>query len=529
VEKIKDVFEKQQRIEKQKITPDLFDAAQRLTNEATKLFEGKDYKKSLGKYQESLSKFIDARNGAKTLGDERLVKAIEIDIHNVKKNIIACENAIGISLSKDAKESFDAGNYEDAITAYKNAIAKFGDAIKDAKEIEDPELVERIEGLIKDAEENIESCKVAIDKREVENLFKESKSLHEKAVELARGGEMFSAKDVFRGTEAKINSAFEVSTKRKFLDATNKLNLLLKTIRDEMNVIDEKIASGIGSVDFSADIFKVKMDGEPEIEIPLEKKEGVLTIERAIYDPCKRDFVEGRLPRMKDWIERHDPGAYWFAMSIQNNTDKTIEEWDVELGFSSALKTEEAKIEGIEIKIPHEAHLKSFKISVPKEYGVVIPKGGAQRVYFKLRAEKPKTTYEISGIFKSEITGDVPIRTKEFKYLCDTGVSAEAVKVELKKTFSEKEAARLALSFKTVQELDRMCDREAKTDEYRGKLLVLRNYTEGFSNNFSKQVDGFSRFMKEEQSGYLDDEYKGKVRRFCTNLVDVWISEFLKG
>jgi len=33
------------------------------------------------------------------------------------------------------------------------------------------------------------------------------------------------------------------------------------------------------------------------------------TIERAIYDPCKRDFIEGRLPRMKEWINRYDPGA----------------------------------------------------------------------------------------------------------------------------------------------------------------------------------------------------------------------------
>ncbi|MCK4475892.1 MAG: hypothetical protein KAU16_04120 [Methanophagales archaeon] len=254
-----------------------------------------------------------------------------------------------------------------------------------------------------------------------------------------------------------------------------------------------------------------------------------MTIERALYDPCKRDFIAPRfLARMKEWINRYDPGAYWYAISIQNNTNETIEEWGVELGFSSALKIEEAKIEGIEYKIPHEAHLGLFKISVPKEYGIVIPKEGAQRVYFKLRAEKPKTTYEISGIFKSAIA-EVPIRAKEFKYLCDAGVSPEAVKVELKKTFSEKDAARLALSFKTIQELDRMCNQDTKTEEYQDKLSVLKNYTEGFSDKFSKQVDDFLRFMKEEQLGYLDDEYKGKVRRFCTNLVDVWISEFLKG
>ena len=265
---------------------------------------------------------------------------------------------------------------------------------------------------------------------------------------------------------------------------------------------------------------------EEQITPPISES---ITIERAIYDPCKRDFIEGQLPRMKEWINRYDPGAYWFATSIQNNTDKTIEEWGVDLEFSSALKIEEAKIEGIEYEIPHEAHLGAFKISVPKEYGIVIPKGGAQRVYFKLRAEKPKTTYKISGVFKSEITGDVLIRAKEFQYLCDAGVPPEAVKAELKKTFSEKEAARLALSFKTVQEIDRMCNQETKTEEYLDKLSALKNYTAGFSDTFTNQVADFSRFMEQEQLGYLDDEYKGKVRRFCTNLVDVWISEFLKG
>jgi superfamily II RNA helicase len=108
-------------------------------------------------------------------------------------------------------------------------------------------------------------------------------------------------------------------------------------------------------------------------------------------------------------------------------------------------------------------------------------------------------------------------------------VSPEAVKAELKKTFSEKDAAMLALSFKTVQELERMCDQEAKIEEYLDKLLVLKNYTEGFSEKFTKHLEEFSRFMKQEQLEYLDDVYKGKVRRFCTNLVDVWIAEFLKG
>ena len=83
-------------------------------------------------------------------------------------------------------------------------------------------------------------------------------------------------------------------------------------------------------------------------------------------------------------------------------------------------------------------------------------------------------------------------------------------------------------SFRIVLELDRMCNRDEKTEDYLDKLLALKNYTEGFSKDFTKQVDDFARFMEQEQIGYLDDEYKVKVRSFCTNLIDVWISEFLK-
>ncbi|CAD6494106.1 MAG: hypothetical protein CHKLHMKO_00626 [Candidatus Argoarchaeum ethanivorans] len=84
---------------------------------------------------------------------------------------------------------------------------------------------------------------------------------------------------------------------------------------------------------------------------------------------------------------------------------------------------------------------------MPKEYGIVIPKGGAQRVYFKLRADKPKTVYEISGVFKCANFEPVTINPKSFTFWCDAGVSLEAVKAELEKTFSEEDAARLANAF----------------------------------------------------------------------------------
>jgi len=323
-------------------------------------------------------------------------------------------------------------------------------------------------------------------------------------------------------------------THARIYRADNKL--FIQDLRSKNGTyLDGEIVYGVSEINKTSEIRLGSAKLKVIVDVPtFEAKAGqLISIERAIYDPCKRNFIEGALPRMKEWINRYDPGAYWFAISIQNNSGKTIEEWGVELETSSALKIREARVEGIDYKIElHETYPEPFKskyiIGVPKEYGIVIPKSGAQRVYFKLRADKPKTTYEISGVFKSEVSGDVPIRAKEFKYLCDAGVSPEAVKAELKKTFSEKDAARLALSFKILQEIDRMCNTGAKTEEYIDRLSVLRNYTEGFSDKFTTQVEEFARFMKQEQLEYLDEEYKARVRRFCTNLVDVWISEFLK-
>ena len=257
------------------------------------------------------------------------------------------------------------------------------------------------------------------------------------------------------------------------------------------------------------------------------------TIERAIYDPCKRDFIERRLPRMKEWINRYDPGAYWFVISIQNNTDRAIEEWGVELETSSALKIREARVEGIDYKIElretyPEPYKNVYAIGVPKEYGIVIPKGGAQRVYFKLRADKPKTVYEISGVFKSAI-GDVPIRAKEFKYLCDAGASPEAVKAELKKTFPEKDAVRLANAFRIAQEIrSSYCNTDTKASEISKEFDILKMYLS--EKEFLDEVEGIQRRINAElrEDERLDDKHVEEVKDFCDKFTEMWIAKFLR-
>jgi len=280
-------------------------------------------------------------------------------------------------------------------------------------------------------------------------------------------------------------------------------------------------------------VFLINVSDAERKESEEVRKEPSINIERGIYDPCKRGFLEGEFRRMKEWVNRHDPYAYWLVLSIQNKTGKAIEEWGVELETSSALKFEEARVEGVEYAIKvYESHPEPFRsryaVGIPKEYGIFIPDGGSHRIYLKMRAEKPKTEYEIRGVFKYAGL-KVPVRPKRFKYLCDARTDAEALRVELEKTYTKRDAARLALAFKIIQEMDRMCERKmAKTGEFLEKLSLLKDYTEGLSGKFTKQVEEFARFMKEEQFEYLDEEYKGRVKNLCTRLIDIWISEFLK-
>jgi uncharacterized Zn finger protein (UPF0148 family) len=147
------------------------------------------------------------------------------------------------------------------------------------------------------------------------------------------------------------------------------------------------------------------------------------------------------------------------------------------------------------------------------------------------------TDINVSPVITLESVRKLEIKDKEvlerIEMLEDELKSIPAVESrdlrQLEAKYGKEDLIRILESFRIVLELDRMCNQDAKTEEYLDELLALKNYTEGFSDNFSRQGDEFSRFMEQEQGEYLQDEYKEKVRRFCTNLVDVWVSEFLKG
>ncbi len=509
---------------------------------------------------EEAKKIASERKSGYNLAFKSISDAERILKETINKGVI-----ISSDLSAKSKQAFDDGNYEESVrlaeelkSLVNNREIKYREArdwIKSAESARqkakefgcDTSEADELLNRARTGFEEGNYAQATSDAGESEKIVKEKKEKAKPEIEVGLSEKTFQPKvweeislNIFNKGNAHakdIEIGLSDEVKVKGLEIIRSLNVGEKR---DLNVSFKPLEVGRVPLDISTD-FKdfegegyedkktVHIDvGEKEKEYKKQKQAEII-VERAIYDPCKHNFIERQLPRMNEWINRYDQGAYWFAISVQNNTDRAIEGWDVDLEFSSALRIKEAKIEGIEYEIPNEAHLGLFKISVPKEYGIVIPKGGAQRVYFKLRADKPKTTYEISGVFKSKITGDVPIRAKEFKYVCDTSVSPEAVKAELKKTFSEKDAARLANTFRIVQEIrSSYCNTDTTAKEINKEFDLLKMYLT--EKAFLDEIEGIQRKINAElrEDERLSEKHVEEVKGFCEKFTEMWIARFLR-
>lgn len=113
--------------------------------------------------------------------------------------------------------------------------------------------------------------------------------------------------------------------------------------------------------------------------------------------------------------------------------------------------------------------------------------------------------------------------------LCDTGVSPEAVKAELKKTFSEKDAARLANTFRIVQEIrSSYCNTDTKAREINKEFDLLKMYfTE---KEFLAEIENIQRRINAElrENERLDEKHVEAVKYFCEKFTEMWIARFLR-
>lgn len=134
----------------------------------------------------------------------------------------------------------------------------------------------------------------------------------------------------------------------------------------------------------------------------------------------------------------------------------------------------------------------------------------------KLREEGYNLLSKIQSFIEKQIKEGIKRETDPTDY----------VSFELRPKYPEKQYLRLMESFRILWRIDKVCDQNVKTEVILEQLDLLKRYIK--SEEFIKHVDDFKGFMEQEQGEYLDDKYRSKIKRFCENLIDIWIAEFLR-
>ena len=278
------------------------------------------------------------------------------------------------------------------------------------------------------------------------------------------------------------------------------------------------------------------------------KKPGLITIERTIYDPTKRNFIISKtrpLTNVKKWIEKNDPSMYWLVMCINNNTNKSIDRWDVKIYLPSVLKILNARIEGVEHILEAQTEKSSeigsirYVFSVPPQLRTTIPSNGSSRMYFKIIADADACgiSYSIKGTVSTP-DAEIPIKEKSFKYSCDANTidnaivtypkgAKDLISSVIRGYYTGKEAVRIIDSFETIIDISN-ADDKTRADDLKSKLKQLRSLI--FEDSLLNKIDEFHRRTEQElfDSGYLDSNYVRRTKQFCEEFIKDWKGEFLR-
>jgi len=202
--------------------PGLFDTAKTLSSQANQLFQQKNYPSALQTYENALSYFTRAHEGAKVLNDTELTNSISNNISALRKNIAACKNALGAEIASNARSKFENGDFTGAIQTYEEYL----------KYSQDAELISKTKA-------NIENCYIEIDARKVEELSTQAVSLLKEAAAL---NEPFKARDILKQADNIIDEAVSLATKRKFTGALSQLNAISKNIRAHRDIVYDRLS-----------------------------------------------------------------------------------------------------------------------------------------------------------------------------------------------------------------------------------------------------------------------------------------------
>ena len=253
-------------------------------------------------------------------------------------------------------------------------------------------------------------------------------------------------------------------------------------------------------------LIKALDDSDEDVRLKAVEALGKIGDARAVEGLIKAldDDIDVRREAVKALGEIGDPRAF-DALSELVHDDKYVREFARE-----ALR-----------RIKSSDAYKPYRIQQARKYEYLHRYEDAAEIYEEFgMLEDARRVRELARKPKVEITIDPELLKEKIEEIIGSEVEIEKLKSDVK----------ILESSKIIVEMVEMSyQKTIKTEYFLDKLKLLESYTEGMSERLTNEINIFRRFMKEELFEYVDEKHKVDVRRFCKKLLDIWITEVLRG
>jgi hypothetical protein len=100
----------------------------------------------------------------------------------------------------------------------------------------------------------------------------------------------------------------------------------------------------------------------------------------------------------------------------------------------------------------------------------------------------------------------------------------------LETKYGKEDLIRILESFRILQRIKEMANEDHTITEYMEQLNLLRKYIKEFDEELIKDLENvILRINAEISPNDIVREQKSEIRRVCSNEIDIWGAEFLKG
>ena len=282
---------------------------------------------------------------------------------------------------------------------------------------------------------------------------------------------------------------------------------LIKALDDSDWPVREAAAEELGKIGDPRAVEHLIKALDDDIDVRLKAVEALGKIgEPAVEGLIKAldDDIDVRREAVKALGEIGDPRAF-DALSELVHDDKYVREFARE-----ALR-----------RIKSSDAYKPYRIQQARKYEYLHRYEDAAEIYEEFgMLEDARRVRELARKPKVEITIDPELLKEKIEEIIGSEVEIEKLKSDVKILESSKIM---------VEMVEMSYQKTIKTEYFLDKLKLLESYTEGMSERLTNEINIFRRFMKEELFEYVDEKHKVDVRRFCKKLLDIWITEVLRG